>query len=316
MQLQLNISKQLVCVHKCVANFARQVLNLDIDSQTLNTMAPKKGGGGGGGGTTSSSSSSDCGSSSTYPCTAGLYQIYGSAFSQAELYGQVILFSIWTLALIAILIATLRTKAHALKLAITLFLLSFIFCVVRFALILAESDVPIGYRFESSIVVLLQRLGMVLLLAGVLSPDASKLYKFSFYPVLGLYAILNVAYLILDFFISAKAVNAFKDDWRWRLSDRDSGLTNTPYSLHALTTNGPYTLNPFYVESRMLDSSAEDGWQNQRSIQIKIGVAADFLALALAVFINIVAALSMLKRRKDNVRGSVSVAIPESQGCS
>jgi hypothetical protein len=269
-------------------------------------MAPKKGGGGGGG-TTSSSSTSDCGSSSTYPCTTGLFQIYGSSFTQAELYGQVILFSIWTLALIVILITTLRTKAHALKLAITLFLVSFVFLIVRFALILAESDVPIGFRFESSIVILLQRLGMIFLLAGAFSPDGSKLFRLLFYPVLGVYAILNIAYLILDFLISAKAMTAFKDGWRWRLSDRDFGLTNTPYSLHELTMNGAYTLNPFYVESRMFDSSVEDGWQNQRSIQIKIGVASDFLALALAVFIAVVAGFSIWKRRKDHSRGSVSV---------
>jgi hypothetical protein len=274
-------------------------------------MAPKKGGGGGGGGTTSSSSASDCGSSSTYPCTSGLFQIYGSgngsSFTQAELYGQVILFSIWTLALIVILITTLKTKAHTLKVAITLFLISFIFLVVRFALILAESDVPIGYRFESSIVVLLQRLGMVFLFAGSFSPDGSKLFKILFYPVLGVYATLNIAYLLLDFFISAKAITAFKDGWRWRLSDRDSGLTNTPYSLHELTMNGVYTLNPFYVESRMFDSGVEDGWQNQRSIQIKIGVAADSLALMLAVFIAVVAGFSMLRRKKHHSRGSVSV---------
>lgn len=270
-------------------------------------MAPRRGGGGGGGGSTSSSS---CDSSSDYPCTTQLHYIYGSRvssyYTQAELYGQLVLFIIWSIALIVLLIASLKSKARWLHAAMLSFLASFAFLCARYGLMIAESDVPIGYRFESSIVVLLQRLGMIFLFAGVFPPESSKLFKFIFWPILGTYAVLNITYLILDFIISSKGLNVFKDTWDWRLSDRDFGLTITPHGIVELTTNGDFNMSPFYVESRMYDSSSEDNFQHQRSVQIKIGVAADFLALALAVFILAVASITWIKNRRKLIRGSVS----------
>lgn len=230
----------------------------------------------------------------------------GSTFTQAELYGQVVLFSVWSIAMIVFLAQTFRTKAHSLQLAIALFLISFIFLCVLFGPLIAESDVPIGYRFESSIVVLLQRLGMVFLFAAVFPLDTRKLFKMLFYPVLGVYAILNITYLILDFIISSKALNAFKDSWRWRLSDRDAGLTNTLYSFNHLILNGNFVLNSFCVDARMFDIASDDGWQDWRTIQIKIGVAVNFLALTLAVFTAATAGL-LLVRMKN--KGYVSPPI-------
>lgn len=236
--------------------------------------------------------------------------MYGSRsesyYTQAELYGQIVLFVIWSIAFVILFTQTLKPKARWLQAAIVSFFISFAFLCARYGVLIAEADVPIGYRFESSIVVMMQRLGIIFLFAGVFWPEAGKISRFAFWPVLGIYAILNITYLILDFLISSQAIQSFKyQNWEWRLSDRDVGLTFTPSALEELTMNGATTLSPYYVERRMYNIASDDDFQNKRSIQIKIGVAADFLALALAVFVGIVAGWSTI-RKSRSISGAVS----------
>jgi len=276
-------------------------------------MAPKKGGGGGGG--YGGSSSSTCDSSADYPCTDGLFKMYGYFYSQSELYGQIVLYAIWIIALLVIFSQTFKTKARALQLALVLFPISFIFLCVRYGLIIAESDVPIGYRFESSVVILLQRLGMITFIAGVFPPESSKIFKLIFYPFLGVYGVLNITYIIYDFIISNKALDQFKDDWTWRYSDRDFGLTLTPYAIDTgLIWNGDTMLSPIFAASRMFDITDEDNWDAMRGVQIKVGVAADFLALALAVFIAAIAGLSLVRKSHGFAKGAVSYSGPKLLG--
>jgi hypothetical protein len=214
-------------------------------------------------------------------------------------------------ALLVLFFYALKMKGRFLQLAILSYLCAFIFLVVRFSLILAEADVPIGYRHESSVVVLLERLGQVFLFAAAFpSPEARRFTKLVFWPLLGILAALNVAYLILDFLISAFAIDAWKEDWHWRFSDRDFGLVNTPHAIYQLLMNGDSNLSPFFVEGRMYDVLDEHGWQTRRDTQIQIGVAADFLALALAVFLSVVAAVPGLMRKKtaeSRTSGTVSL---------
>jgi hypothetical protein len=153
-------------------------------------------------------------------------------------------------------------------------------------------------------VVLLERLGIVLLIAAAFpSQEARRLTKLVFWPVLAILAILNAAYLILDFLVSTYAIDNWKENWEWRLTDRDTGLVNTPHSIQTLLMNGDNTLSPFYVERRMYDVLDEQGWQTRRDTQVQIGVAADFLALALAVFLAVVALVPRVLRRKSAESG-------------
>jgi hypothetical protein len=185
-----------------------------------------------------------------------------------------------------------------LQAALLSYLCSFIFLTVRFGLIIAESDVPLGYRYESSVVILLQRLGIIFLFAAALAPDARKVVKIAFYIALGILLNLNITYLVIDFIISSKAVRNYEDDWNWRLTDRDFALAYTPYGLEQLTTNGASNLSPFYVESITYDIGSEDGWQKRRRRQVIIGVVADFVALVLALSLAVIAVIPRKTRQK------------------
>lgn len=139
---------------------------------------------------------------------------------------------------------------------------------------------------------------MFLVLALLPSPDARAITKMIFYPAVAILAILNVAYIILDFLVSSKALAAFKAEKQWRLTDRDFGLTLTSHGVKELTESWDSLVSPFYVERKLYDIGSEDGWQKHRSAQINVGLASDCLALVLTLLIAVVAAVPKLLRRK------------------
>lgn len=128
-----------------------------------------------------------------------------------------------------------------------------------------------------SIVVLVQRLGTPALFVAVHQQfQSGKISRLLFLLA------LNVAYLVLDFIISSQALKNLRDTWDWRLRDRDFGLTYAVHEIFELMTSATGDgLNPCYIESRAFDIGAHD-YLYDRDIQIKTGVAADFLAVALA----------------------------------
>ncbi|CAI4213240.1 unnamed protein product [Parascedosporium putredinis] len=191
---------------------------------------------GGSGGSGSSGSSSVC-KFGDYPCHFTITELYGhvytSLFSKGELYGQLIVYIIWSLVLIGLLYTSLRTKARLFQAAVTLFLANFIFLCVRFGLLLGEIDVPVGYRYEISIVI-----------SGILG-----------WPLILIYAALSIAYLILDFLVSADAVETYKEEGAWSIGDHDFGLTMTPNQITGLKTTalgGDDGLSPFTSRGRCL----------------------------------------------------------------
>ena len=275
-------------------------------------MARGRGGSGGSGSSGSGSSSSTC-EFGDYPCHFTITELYGhmftSLYSKGELYGQLIVYIIWSLVLIGLLLQVLKTKGRWIQGAIALFLANFIFLCVRYGLLIGEIDIPVGYRYEISIVTLLERLGAVFLFAAVFAAlQPRKLLGFLGWPLVAIYAALSIAYLIMDFLVSAGALERYKEEGDWSLTDHDLGLTLTPNQIVGLKTsalgegNG---LSPFYVESRMFDDEYE-GHLRDRSIQVKIGVAMDFLAILLSLFLGFLSCFAWIRKNQHPVRETVS----------
>ncbi|KAF2004459.1 hypothetical protein P154DRAFT_519329, partial [Amniculicola lignicola CBS 123094] len=271
-------------------------------------MAPKggKGGGGGGGGGGKKSITAICPSDATYPCNTDMYYIYGdkskSLFTQSALYGQLVLYIIFAALVVGILVYShvkKTKKTGILKTSLYLFFAAWVFECTRWGLIIAESSVPIGYRFESSVVILLWRLAMPTLFAAVQnSLQTSKIPKIGFYVVLLAYTILNMAYIVLDFLLSASSLEHYKETWEWRLSDRDFGLTYSAKQIRMLvtTSSGASGLDPYYVLGRVNDEGSGI-YQRDRGLQVKLGVVADFLALALATYMAVMVGLAFVKKK-------------------
>jgi hypothetical protein len=232
-----------------------------------------------------------------------------SLYSNSELYGQLVVYIIWAIVLILLLLLTLKPalKARLLQGAIFLFLASFIFLCVRFGLLIGENDIPVGYRYETSVVVLLQRLGAVFLFAAVFAAlHAKKLFGFIFWPLLAMYAILSIAYLSFDFVVSAAASNAYKEEGYWLVGDRDFGVTLTANQVEELkTAAGGTGLSPFYIARKMF-SIGSDAYFRDRGNQVKIGVAMDFLSLFMALYLGLLSCFAWIRKNQHPIRETVS----------
>jgi hypothetical protein len=229
----------------------------------------------------------------------------GPFYSDREIYGQLTLYCIWTLVLIFPFYKSVKHGARFLQLAIACFGSCFTFLCVRLGLLIGQSDVPIEYRYESSIVVLLWRLGMVFLLAAVFQPDTGKLVRIGFWLGLAIYGTLDIAYVVLDFVISSKAVETRKSGASitgWQLADRDFGLTLTHSMMAELEA---YESRENFIEWKLYDTLGGT-WHRERGVQIKVGVAADFVAFALVGALFIVGALAFWREKTSRGRNYVS----------
>lgn len=126
--------------------------------------------------------------------------------------------------------------------------------------------------------------------------EARKNVRIVFWSFLVGFATLNFIYIIRDFITSHLAVQNWKygaSTSEWTISDRDFGLLTTGFAMRELTLSGGSPLRPLDVEEVMLDVGDEEG----RDLDIKIGVAADFLALVLAVIVFFVAVIPGLRKK-------------------
>lgn len=228
-------------------------------------------------------------------------------WSDSEVRGQLVVGAIWAVALAVLLVSTcggarpLVKGARGggmllLRTAMLLFVAAFAFLCTRYGLVLAGNDVPIGYRHEASVVVLLQRLAMAALLAGAYAVAQGEgrqrlglgvAVRALFWIGLAAYLVLNVAYAIMDFLVSAHALDVFRDSWSWRLGDRDFALAMDAGMVDRLKANQYTVYAPGYVASRMwIDPEGDDADVavfRTRDPQIKIGVAADAIALVIVL---------------------------------
>jgi hypothetical protein len=282
-------------------------------------MAPRRSGSGGNS-NTSSSGPSTCYNSNgdRYPCSVEFYYNYGDIdgplYSNTDLRGQLISYACWVLITFVVLIMSLKPGARLLQMAMLSFLTSFAFLCARYALLLTASEVPIAYRFESSVVVLMWRLGMIALLTSTLPSPTGKACKIYVGTGLVVYATLSIVFVVFDFIISSIAVEGFKTsplDYGWKITDRDFGLTLTQAMLNVLQDNSRYYGDTGYyvgydndfVQDKMYD--VYDGvFHQERGQQARIGVAADILALVLVVSMFFIA-VAVYSGQKEPARGNV-----------
>lgn len=261
-------------------------------------MAPRQGGNGGNS-NTGSSGSSTCYNSNRdlYPCSVKFYYNYGDIdgpiYLKIDLYGQLTSYACWILIISVALIMPLKPGDRLLQMAMLSFLTSFAFLCARYTLLLTGSEVPIAYRFESSVVVLMWRLGMIALLASNLPSPTGKACRIYVGAGLAVYATLSIAFVVFDFIVSSIAVEGFKtspSDYGWKITDRDIGLTLTRAMLNILQDNSRYYgdtgwvvgYDNDFVHDKMYD--VYNGlFHQERGQQARIGVAADIVALVLVL---------------------------------
>lgn len=265
-------------------------------------MAPRRGGSGG-----SSSGGSGNSCNSPWPCNSELNFIYGnrpaSLWTKDNLYGQLVPAAIWAVALLALcFVRRKRVRGGALLVtSMVFFVISFIFLCVRYGIIVGEANVLIGYRYEHSIVVLMERLAMPLLLAAAHETSEPGLISRIVYGVgVAIYFVVNAVYAVFDFLVSTDGLDYFKEEEVWRLGDRDFAVTMDSSMIKELKTGATGTgLDPSYVRSRLFNPLAEDNYLIHRDNQVKIGVAADVLAVLLVLALGALVLLTAWRRKES-----------------
>lgn len=264
-------------------------------------MAPRRGGSGG----SSGGSGGSC--STPWPCTSELNFIYGnrpaSLWTKDNLYGQLVPAAIWALALFALCWVKRKKVPGGVLLvwSMVFFIISFVFLCVRYGIVTSGANVLIGYRYEHSIVVLMERIAWPLLLMAVHESAEPGLVSRIVYGVgVGVYAVLNIVYAVFDFLVSNDGLLDFQENEVWRLGDRDFAVTMDSSMIRELKTGATgLGLDPAYVRSRLFDLLAEDDYLSHRDIQTKIGVVADVFAVALVLLLGGLVVLTLWRRRES-----------------
>ncbi|OAA59464.1 hypothetical protein ISF_06399 [Cordyceps fumosorosea ARSEF 2679] len=252
-------------------------------------MAPRRGGGSHGGGSGSGSGSGLGCTGCDTPMSAQFFALYDTG----SLYGMLVVNALLAAALLLPLYLNRRPLAKTALLATLLFFGGCVFQCVRWGLVVPDNWVPHGYRFEGSVIVLLQRLGWPTLLAALLlAMRPGKILGAAAGSGVLLLAALNIAYLVLDFVISDGAVK----DWLagdslggspWRLGDRDFGVLWTRRMVKRFTDQPGYAAYPttwsrdqatMYRAWLLYVPPGSAAYRN-RDAQIKVGIAADVVAL-------------------------------------
>lgn len=163
------------------------------------------------------------------------------------------------------------------------------------------------------------RLGYTALLVSVTGQgDLGDLSGYTTIFMQFLLAILNIAYVSLDFKLSDRAVDSFHVVKDWRLSDRDFGLTLSADGLYTLVASDGNlkALTPQYIQSKMMDIVSK-GFQRARVGHLRLGVVIDLISLMIASILFTSAAMRLLKWKPCTiafpVRASVDLSFPGPQ---
>lgn len=247
-------------------------------------MAPRRGGSfGSGSGSGGSGRGPSCSS-----CDSAMSALFLDLYDNGNLYGMLVINALFAAALLVPLALNRRPLAKLALLASFLFFTGCVFQSVRWGLIIPDNWILHGYRVESSVVVLVQRLGWPAVLAALLrAMRPGRLSAAAAWAGVLLLGVLNLAYAALDFVVSDAAIK----DWEtppigWILGDRDWALLWTPGMVRSFTDQptrehepGTWSLNTARNRAWLLYLPAESGIFRKRDAQIKLGLAADVIAL-------------------------------------
>lgn len=248
-------------------------------------MAPRRGGGihiGGGG-------SVGGGGIKCTNCDTTLNSMYFNLISDANTYGQLIPNVIFAAALLGVFFINRRPAAKLAQLATFCFFTACVFQSVRWGLITHNIEIPHGYRCEASIIVMMQRVGWPVLLAALLrAMRPGKILGAGPWAGLFVLSVLNVTYVVYDFILTDLAIKDFKmSEVFWSLSDRDFGSLWSK-SMVDRFTDQPED-NDYRIKWSQDDALRYRAWnvymasgspnRKDRDTQIKIGLAADVVAL-------------------------------------
>jgi hypothetical protein len=195
-----------------------------------------------------------------------------------------------------------RKRAWLLQAAMFSFLIAFALHYTRYGLLLTGAEIFPAYWYESSVIVLFSKIGTIALFAAALPSSTGKLFRLVLWVGLVVYSALAIAYVVLDFLISSTAVREFEADasYGWKLTDRDFGVTLTQAMIDRL-------------QEMSHDDVMSGAFHGQRTTQIRVGIAADYVAALLAIYLLVVTALMLAHTRlKGTVEGAVSIIFPTS----
>jgi hypothetical protein len=194
---------------------------------------------------------------------------------------------------------SLKRGTWFLHLEMLSFVVSFAFLCAIYALLLIKSELPIMFRYESSVDVLMRQTDMVAPLAPTLpSPKGKVLSTYVWYG-LAIYASHSTTFVAYNFIISSIAVEGFKSlpsDYGRKITDQDFGLTLTQAILCVLEDNAQYYgdfgwvvgYDNEFVHDKLYD--VNDGlFRQERAQHASFGVAMDISALILVVSMMLIA---------------------------
>ena len=260
-----------------------------------------------------------------------------SLFSDPEVYSQLALACIWAVSLLVLLILSLTTRSTTtspnntaaakatritLRLSLFLFFTAHVLLAVRLGLIVSGSYVYVVYRYESSVVVLAVRLGLAALFVvagGLLGLQKNRvlsaLLKGVYWMAALAYGTLSVAYVALDFIVSADALERYLKRGFWLLGDRDFSLLMNKEMIMNIKTGLPGSAIDFrFLFRSMWDTYEVTTYQNSRDAQIRIGVALGALGVVMAVLLMCAAVWLFLAEKRGPV-DNVLVARRSAVGC-
>ncbi|ATY66546.1 hypothetical protein A9K55_000680 [Cordyceps militaris] len=280
-------------------------------------MAPRRGGSfGSGSGSGGSGRGPSCSS-----CDSAMSALFLDLYDNGNLYGLLVINALFAAALLVPLALNRRPLAKLALLASFLFFTGCVFQSVRWGLIIPDNWILHGYRVESSVVVLLQRLGWPAVLAALLrAMRPGRLSAAAAWAGVLLLGVLNLAYAALDFVVSDAAIK----DWEtppsgWILGDRDWALLWTPGMVRSFTDQptrehepGTWSLNTARNRAWLLYLPAESGIFRKRDAQIKLGLAADVIALLVVLALAGVHAVTWRRQGKAELprrRSFLAIAV-------
>lgn len=245
-------------------------------------------------------------------CDSPMSSQFFSLYDNANVYGQLIVNAIFAAALLVVFFVNQKPAAKVVHVSTFCLFTACIFQCVRWGLIIPDNWIPHGYRWESTVIVTMQRIALPVVLGALIrAMRPGKILALG--PWLGVVvlSVLNLAYVVFDFMLTDSAIKAWVEsgDGPWRLGDRDFSLLWTKSMVGRYTDQPAYSRWPInwdlssVVRYRvwLLFDPSEPKVIDSRDAQIKIGLAADTVALLVVLAVGVLHLITWRRQGKAEV---------------